>query len=67
MLFEELFEVVGAGGEDAAVSAELDVLNDHSDVAVFPLQTLLVQQLQEDALVFVVNVFYRLRHLERDQ
>lgn len=64
MLFEELLEVVGAGSEHAAVSPELDVLDDHGDVAVLPFQPLLVQQLQEDALVLVVHVLHRLRHLQ---
>lgn len=64
MLLEELLEVVGAGGQDAAVGPELDVLHHHGDVAVFALQPLFVQQLQEDALVLVVHVLDRLRHLQ---
>lgn len=63
VLLEELLEVVGAGGQDAAVSAELDIFDHHGDVAVLALQPLLVQQLQEDALVFIVHVLHRLRHL----
>lgn len=63
MFFEEFLEVVGAGSEDAAVSAELDVFDHHSDVAVFAFQPLLIQQLQEDALMLVVDVLHHLRHL----
>lgn len=63
VFFEELFKVVGAGGEDAAVSTELDVFDDHGNVAVLALQPLLVQQLQEDALMFVVHVLHHFRHL----
>lgn len=43
VFFEELFEVVGAGGEHTAVSAELDVFDHYGDVAVFTLETLLIQ------------------------
>lgn len=64
VLLEELLEVVGAGGKHAAVSAELDVLHHHGDVAVLAFQPLLVQQLQEDALVLVVHVLHRLGHLQ---
>lgn len=64
MLLEKLLEVVGAGGKHAAVGAELDVLHHHGDVAVLALQALLVQQLQEDALVLVVHVLHRLGHLQ---
>lgn len=63
VFFEEFFEVVGASGEHAAVSTELDVFDHHSNVAVFAFQSLLIQQLQEDALMFVVHVLHRLRHL----
>lgn len=64
MLFEELLEVVGAGSEYAAVSAELDVFHHYGDVAVLTFQPLLIQQLQEDALVLVVHVLHRLGHLQ---
>lgn len=64
MLFEELLEVVGAGGKHTAVSAELDIFDHHGDVAVLAFKALLVQQLQEDTLVFVVHVLHRLRHLQ---
>lgn len=63
MFFEELLEVVGAGSKHTAVSTELDIFHHHSDVAVLSFQTLLVQQLQEDALVFIVNVLHCLSHL----
>lgn len=65
VFFEEFFEVVGAGGEHTAVSTELDVFDHHSDVTVFALQSLLIQQLQEDALMFVVHVLHCLRHLHK--
>lgn len=63
MFLKEFLEVVGAGSEDTAVSAELDVFDHHSNVTVFALQPLLVQQLQEDALMFIIHVLHRLRHL----
>lgn len=63
VLLKELLEVVGARSQDAAVGSELDVLHHHGDVAVLALEPLLVQQLQEDALVLVVHVLDRLRHL----
>ena len=65
MFFKEFLEVVGAGSQDTAVSPELDVLHNDSDVAVFSLQTLFVQQLQEDALMLIVHVLRCLRHLEQ--
>lgn len=67
VLLEELLEVVGAGSQDAAMGPELDVLHHHSDVAVLALQPLLVKQLQEDALVLVVHVLDRLRHLQEGE
>lgn len=63
MFFEEFLEVVGAGRQDAAVSAEFDVFDHHGDVAVLPLQTLLVEQLEEDVLVLLVHILHRLGHL----
>ena len=62
VFLEEFLEVVGAGGEDAAMRAELDVLHHHGDVAVLALQPLLVEQLQEHTLMVLVHVLYRLRH-----
>lgn len=68
MFLEEFLEVVGAGGQDTAVGSELDVLHHNGNVTVLSFQTLLVQQLQEDALVLVVHVFHCLTHLsERDR
>lgn len=63
MFLEKLLEVVGARSEDTAVSTKLDIFHHDSDVAVFALQTLLVQKFQEDALMFIVNVLDCLCHL----
>lgn len=63
VLLEEFFEVVGAGGENTAVSPELDVFDHHGDVTVLALEPLLIQKLQEDALVFVIHVLDCLCHL----
>lgn len=63
MFLEEFFKVDGAGSEHTAVGAELDVFHHHSDVTVFTFQPLFIQQLQEEALMFIVNVLHGLCHL----